>query len=270
MRLLAVLSVFLVLLGGQTAGAAPHRVVSINLCADQLLVALAEPGQIASLTALATDPDLSFVARQAGRYPANHAQIEEILAKDPDLILAGLYTAGPAVAFFRQRAVPVTTIGLPVSFDDIRTEVRTVAAALGVPDKGEAVVAAMDRDLAAIGTPAARGRAIAWQPGGFTAGAGTLTDTVLRAAGFSNVAAELGLNGYGYLPLETVIDGAPDVLIAEARMPDRPSLREALLQHPAIARMAKARRIEIPGALWSCGGPFTVEAVRRLAVVGAS
>lgn len=270
MRLLAVLSACLLMWGAEAAVAAPHRVVSVNLCADQLLVTLAEPGQIASLTFLGSDPDLSYVAPQAVRYPANHGQIEEILAFDPDLILAGRYTAGPTLAFFQKRAVAIARVGIPATFDEVHADIRTVAAALGASEKGESVIAAMERDLAAVSAPSVRGRALAWQPGGFTAGAGTLTDTVLRAAGFTNTAAELGLNGYGYLPLESVIDGDPDILIAESRMPDRPSLREALLQHPAIERMAKTRRVEIPGALWSCGGPFTVEAVRRLSVVGAS
>lgn len=270
MRLLAVLFACLLIGGADAATAAPRRVVSVNLCTDQLLVTLAEPGQIASLTFLGSDPDLSYVAPQAVRFPVNHGQIEEILAQEPDLILAGLYTAGPTLAFFQKRAVAITRIGIPASFDEIRADIRTVAAALGVTEKGEAVIAAMDRELTAVSVPAIRGRAMAWQPGGFTAGDGTLTNTVLRAAGFANAASDLGLNGYGYLPLESVITGYPDVLIAESRMPDRPSLREALLQHPALERMARARRVEIPGALWACGGPFTVEAVRRLSVVGAS
>jgi iron complex transport system substrate-binding protein len=257
--------VALALIGAGRAGwAAPQRVVSINMCADQLLVLLAEPERIASLTNLAADPDLSFVAPQAGRFGVNHGQIEEILADDPDLILAGAYSAEPALAFFRSRRVPIVMVGIPDDFDSIRAEVRAVAAALGSPERGEAAIAGMDRELAEAVRPPSGRRGLAWQPGGFTAGAGTLTDSVLRAAGLGNVAAEAGLTGYGYLSLEAVVAGQPDLLIADARLPNRPSLREALVQHPALNNLRHTKRVEIPGPLMACGGPFTARAVALL------
>ena len=53
--------------GDQAAAetAAPRRVVSFNICADQLVVALADPAQIAGLSPHATDPTLSAVADEA-------------------------------------------------------------------------------------------------------------------------------------------------------------------------------------------------------------
>ena len=44
------------------AAAEPRRVVSFNLCADQLVLALADPGQIAGLSPYARDPGLSAAA----------------------------------------------------------------------------------------------------------------------------------------------------------------------------------------------------------------
>src|SRR5206468_2805496 len=42
-------------LDGTEAQSPPQRIVSINLCADELLLALADPGQIADLSIYATD-----------------------------------------------------------------------------------------------------------------------------------------------------------------------------------------------------------------------
>ena len=69
--------------------AAPQRVLSLNLCTDQLLMALLPPQRIASITWLSRtegDPALLDIARQL---PVNHGSPEEVLAARPDLVLAG-------------------------------------------------------------------------------------------------------------------------------------------------------------------------------------
>ena len=40
----------------------PHRIVSLNACADGYLIALADKSQVATLTRYARDPMLSFYA----------------------------------------------------------------------------------------------------------------------------------------------------------------------------------------------------------------
>src|SRR3712207_9455612 len=49
----------------------PQKVTSLNLCADQLLLALADRQQIASLSRLARDASISFMAEQAAGLPLN-------------------------------------------------------------------------------------------------------------------------------------------------------------------------------------------------------
>ncbi|RLA20277.1 MAG: ABC transporter substrate-binding protein, partial [Gammaproteobacteria bacterium] len=92
-----ILCLVIALLPGAAFSAKPQRIVSLNLCADQLLLQLAEPKAIASLTHLAADPELSYLAEEATNYPLNYGSAEEILQLDPDLILAGSFTARPAV-----------------------------------------------------------------------------------------------------------------------------------------------------------------------------
>src|SRR5271167_3350439 len=72
---------------GATAPARPHRIVSLNACADQYLIALADKDQIAALTQFARDPNLSFYAARARDYPYTHGQAEAVLALRPDLIV---------------------------------------------------------------------------------------------------------------------------------------------------------------------------------------
>src|SRR6185312_10460892 len=233
---------------------AAERVVSLNLCTDQMLVLLA-PEKVAALSPLARDPDLSFVAQQAMHLPSVRVSAEAVLRLHPDLILAAPYGAQTVVALLQQEGVPVLRIALAADFDGIRQTTRQLATALGVPERGETLLAAMDAALAGLPHRADAPRAIAWQPRGFTEGAGTLMDTLLRSAGLTNAASGRRLG------LEDLVREPPDLLVVPAAS-GSPSLATALLQHPALAGL---RRRALPVPLTICAGPFTAQAAVLLA-----
>ncbi len=251
------------------AKAGPARVVSLNLCTDQLALALLPRDRIAALSFLAADPGLSALSGQVGSIRLVQGMAEEVLPLKPDLVLVGTYTTRPTVALLRARGVAVMEVGLVSDFDGIRAQIRTVAAALDVMSRGEELIARMDATLAAAGPANGdthRPRVLSLAPGAFTAGSGTLSDAVMRAAGLSNYAADKGLAGYGYLPVETVAADPPDLLIANADEKGHPSLNGQMLAHPALSRaVPAAARPTVPGKLWTCGGPFTADAVALLA-----
>ncbi len=232
---------------------ASARVVSLNLCTDILLVQLA-PEQIAALSPLAHDPALSVVAAQAARLPWVRPDAEAVLRLHPDLVLAGQYGAQAAVGLLRERGVQVVAISEPTDFAGVTTQVETVARALGVPARGAAELARMRARLRAV-HPRPGGRAVFWQAHGFTAGPGSFTDAVLRAAGFSNAGTGAVLGA------EALAAHPPDVLVVAAA-PSYPSLATDLLAHPAVAAV---RRLEVPPALLACAGPWSVGAVELLA-----
>ena len=62
-----------ILLWATLAHAAPQKIVSLNLCTDQLLMLLADPNQIASLSKIADDPNVSFLAERSAEFKKNRA-----------------------------------------------------------------------------------------------------------------------------------------------------------------------------------------------------
>jgi iron complex transport system substrate-binding protein len=231
-----------------------ERVVSLNLCTDQLLVMLA-PESIVALSPLARDPSLSFVAEQAKKYPWVRADAEAVLALHPDFVIAEHYGAQTTIAMLRARGVSVITFDEPQDFDAITNQVRAASGLLGRPERGEAAVADMQARLAALPPHPQQHTAILWEARGYSAGPGSLGDAVLRAAGFR----DLGTGGA--MGVETLAARPPDFLITETA-PKYPSLASNMLFHPAVA--AIPRRIVAP-ALLTCGGPFTVQAAEALA-----
>ncbi len=229
-------------------------VVSLNLCTDQLLVLLA-PERVAALEPLARDPSLSFVAAQAASMKRVPADAEAVLRLHPDLVLAGDYGAQTTVAVLRRRGLRVVQMPEAEDLDAIEAQITQLAGLLGVPGRGAAMVADMRARLAALPQAPAGMTALLWEARGYTAGAGSLGDAVLRAAGLRNVG-----NG-GVVGLETLLTHPPDLLVTQTA-PGYPSMATDLAQAPVLRRL---RHLRVPPALLICGGPFTVTAAEILA-----
>jgi iron complex transport system substrate-binding protein len=252
------------------APAKPARIVSVNLCADELVLRLADRRNVASVTALSRDPDNSNVAELAAEVAVNHGLAEEVIRLDPDIVVAGSHTTRTAVALLRRAHFPLVELAVPRSFDEVREQVRTVARAVGETERGERMIADMDDKLEGLAraAPAIRRRALMLNPNGFTAGANSLVDKIITAAGLTNLAPSLGVGSYGRVPLESVVTSHPDVLIVNSQRDGPRSLATELLRHPVLARISgDARLVALPSRLWTCGGPAIIEAIARLARV---
>ncbi len=248
--------------------AAPQRVVSLNLCSDELVLRLASPGTVRSVTWLARDPALSNVSALAQNVPVNRGLAEDVVPLAPDLVLAGAYTTRTAVALLKRLGIPVLELTIPSSVEEALTQIVVVAEALGTRASGLQLAAQIDEQLAAL--PAvlpnsARPIAVVYQPNGLTIGSGSLINDLFNRAGLRNLAVERRIDNYGHLPLELLLAAQPDLLITNAADGRGPALANEVLRHPALARRyGAARTVSMPSAWWSCGGPRMVDAVRRL------
>ncbi len=91
------LSLFCVAAPAVADEAKPARIVSINMCTDELLLRLADRDRIASVTRLSQDRRNANMADAAAMYPANHGLAEEVISYHPALVLAGVYTSRTTV-----------------------------------------------------------------------------------------------------------------------------------------------------------------------------
>ncbi|MFQ0812948.1 ABC transporter substrate-binding protein [Brucella anthropi] len=257
----------LALLGRNSAEAAdiPQRVVSINVCTDQLAMLLAGEEQLKSVSYLSQDPDLSAMAAKAGELPVNHAQAEEVFLMKPDLVLAGTFSSRATVGLLRRLGVRVEEFAPARSFTDIEDHLRRMGALLGRQAEANSEIDRMKAALAAIQPPARRKTVALYYANSYTSGQGTLVDEAVRLAGLDNLADKAGISGSAPLPLEKLVLEKPDILVRSSR--DRaPALAFENFEHPALRALEKqARAVTIADNLTVCGGPFSVEAVAELA-----
>jgi iron complex transport system substrate-binding protein len=237
-------------------------VASINLCADQHVLALADPEQILTVSWLAADPEESLFAAEAARHTLNYGTAEELLEFSPDVVFAGTYTSPFARAMLRRLGYRVVELTPEESVLDIERNVRLVAALVGQIARGERLIAAMHDDVHDIeaNRPARPLATVIVRPGGFTVGAGSLSHELLGLAGLRNVAAEQGLDRWGSLSMEALLRSAPELIVLTGYRSTQPSLANAVLQHPALRQLGAAQRtVTVPSALWSCGLPRSLE-----------
>lgn len=244
----------------------PKRVVSMNVCTDQMAMLLAEPGQLLSVSFLASDPYTSALADHAKQYVVNHGSAEEVYMLKPDLVLSGSYTTRTTVGLLRELGVTVEEFSHSTSFDDVRAEFRQMGDVLGRRERAEAIIAEFDAELAKLTSRQVPDLRVAlYYANSYSSGAGTLVDEVVRAAGLRNVSNEYGLSGTGVLPLEALLMADPDIIVVADEHYDAPALAQQNFKHPAFLDLvARKRTAKLPPALTVCGGPFTLEAVRLL------
>lgn len=254
----------------QPAGATPtrpQRIVSINQCADELLLRLADRDRVASITWLSRDAANSNVAALADGVPVNFGLAEEVMALRPDLVLAGAFSSQTAVAILKRLGVPVVEFDAPRSLAEARAQILKLADAIGEGARGAAMVRDIDAGLAALASRAqgARLRAMVMQPNGFTVDRGSLVEEVMNLAGLENLGSRIDAGSYLSIPLEAVALQRADVMILNGEAYDAPSLATEALNHPVIAALGKRLRvISLPPKLWTCGGPNLVDAARAL------
>ena len=248
--------------------AAPQRVVSLNLCADELVLRLAAPGTVKSVTRLARDPALSNVAAFARTVSVNQGLAEDVVPLAPDLVIAGAYTTRTAVALLRRLQIPVLELDVPRTIEEALKQIITVATAIGVAENGTQLVAEIRDRLAKLETaPSTRALPVAaiYQPNGLTIGQGSLVNDLLQRAGLRNLAVERRIANYGALPLEWLLLAQPDLLIVNTSGDVGYALAYEVLSHPALmSRYHGNRVVSVPSAWWSCPGPRLVDAVQRL------
>lgn len=244
------------------AGPSP-RVMSLDQCADQYVLALSPRAAIVGLSPRARAGD-SLLAPLATGLPIRRADSESALASRPRVVVRYWGGDPPLLRTLTRRGVRVVTIDDATDFSGVRRDVRRVAAALGEVHRGERLIRRMNAQLAASrGAWGGRG-ALYLTSGGATAGSGTLIDAMLAAAGLRNLASGPGFRA---VSLERLVSNPPAAVVegffdapSQARVHWGPG------RHGALRRVTSGRAlVSLPGSLLGCPAWFAADAVRLIA-----
>jgi iron complex transport system substrate-binding protein len=251
-------------------GSVPRRVVSQTVGTDDLLLALAAPGQIAALSHLAQDERYSPSFREARNHPRlANSDAEAVLRFQPDLVLAANYSETGVLNLLRRAKVNLLIIEKFETLEDLYANARRIGKVLGREAKAEELIRQWQARVAALhqrlqGVKPVRVLAVGLYP--FTAGSGTTFQDLCDHAGALNVAAEAGLKGHAPTPGEQVLSWRTEVLVApgEPGFDMMARLRE-LPPYKFLPALKQGRVVELPGSLMASTSQARIEGYERLA-----
>ena len=239
------------------AHAEPRRVASLNLCTDELLMMLADPAQIASVTHLAQSPAETALWRRARQFTRNDGSLLSVAALRPDLVITMGGGARDRLRIAARLGIPTLDLPFAQSLADVERSVVRLASALGRPAAGTVLL----RRIAALRrtAPAARLDTIWLGGGGRTVAAGGLEAQWMQLAGLRQRAV-----GGDRVGLEELISRPPRLLLRSDYRQGQFSGAQRWLSHPMARHPRGSRTLTTDGRLWTCMGPLLISEVIRL------
>jgi iron complex transport system substrate-binding protein len=249
--------------GGGAAAELP-RVASMNVCTDQLLLALADPEQILGLSRYARDRFQSWAAQDARRYRILSGGAEDVLVLRPDVVVASLFDKRATRELLREKGLHLAEFGVPRSLDEVKNQIREVGEIVQHPDRAAAEIAKLDAAATRARQAVAhkRYRVLPLSRRGWVSGSESLLSSLLTETGLFNAAGELGVAFGGFASLEAIVNLKPDFIVVSDAGDRAEDDGRAFLLHPALERLyPPSKRIVVPDRLTVCGGVMLAEAL---------
>lgn len=247
------------------------RVVSASTIADALLWEFAEPAQVAAFTQYSVENEV-FGHRYTGRPQIDAlANLEGLLALEPDLLLVSTLSSGVRVERLRETGIAVFSLGEMRGVESFLSNARSIAALLGRAELGAMYAESTLRRLQSIAQTLPndqRKTAIQLVYYGnkiYGSGAATSYNDVMRYAGLIDVGAQR-YTGWPAWNAEQVLELDPDIVITRTDMGRQLCTQATLSRLRACRTDANGRSgiVELPDALINDPGPGMLLSAERI------
>ena len=239
------------------AEAAPRRVASLNLCTDELVMLLAAPDRIVSVTHLAQSEAETPLWRQARRYRRNDGSLLSVAPLRPDLVVTMGGGARDRLRIAGRLGIATLDLPFAQSLTDVGDSIRRLAIALDRRAEGAVLL----RRLVALvrSAPDAQRDTIWLGGGGRTVSAQGLEAQWMALAGLRQRPSQ-----GDRVSLETLLVRPPAFLLRSDYRQGQYSNQQRWLAHPAARRVRGARSVPTDGRRWTCMGPLLIDEIERL------
>ena len=256
----------LALPGSAALAATLPRLVSMNVCADQLLLTLADPEQILGLSRFARDGWQSQ-AGDISRYPVLSGGAEDVLLIRPDIVVASAFDKRSTRELLKAKGLHLVELAVPKTLDEARQQIREAGDITGHPDRAAVEIARLDAALARARRAVSERhyRVLPLSRRGWVAGSDSFVGSLLGETGLRSAAGDLGFAFGGFASLEAIVNLRPDFIVVSQAGDTAKDDGQAFLLHPALERFyPPEKRIVIPERMTECGGVLLADALDAL------
>ena len=253
----------LALPGSAASAANLPRLVSMNVCTDQLVLTLADPEQILGLSRFSRDGWQSK-AGDLSRYPVLSGGAEDVLLIRPNIVVASAFDKRSTRELLKAKGLRLVELAVPRTLEEARQQIREAGDIIGHPDRAAAEIDRLDAALARARRAVSERhyRVLPLSRRGWVAGSDSFVGSLLGEVGLRSAAGDLGFSFGGFASLESIVKLRPDFLVVSQAGDRARDEGQAFLLHPALERFyPPQKRIVIPERLTECGGVRLAEAL---------
>ena len=248
----------------------PQRIVSHVPGITETIFALGLEDKVVGVSDYCDYPEEAKLKPSIGDY--FNPSIEKIVELHPDLVL----TDGHSQSITQLDSLGIKYMVLqPKDLDGIFRDIELLGKATGVERKAKKLVSDMQKDMSCVlarvkDAPRLRVLYIidATDPNNpWTAGPGSLIDSLITMAGGENIAAE-AQGAWAQFSLEAVVDSDPEIIILPAKHGTVFTPPEALREHPTwreTTAVKKDKIYVIDADLIDCPGPRIIQGLEEIA-----
>lgn len=250
----------------------PQRIVSLTLASDEIILEIVEDrDRIAGVTYLASDSSISNINDMVGDIEGIHANLEQILNLEPDLLIVSIYKNQDVKNQINDAGINTLYLDDIISFESLRNNILKIGHAVCEKENAEKLVREMNKDLQdimnRIPEDKDKPKILYYSPPGFTAGENSTINEIIEKSGGINLGKIVGKKSYEKISLEYILKTNPDVILLSSYNPSHNDFPEQFISSSILKDLPaikKNRVVIIPGKYLSSASHYVVYAVDEL------
>ena len=229
-----------------TLDAPPERIHALSLGHSEILAALMDFDRLSAVYSFFVDEEQSNIAGLSADHTMIGYDPEEVVALEPEVIIASRFTNADTVALMTGAKIPVARTNLENSALGNVPNILLIGYMIGAGAEAIALAEEIEARMSFISNVLAGGSkprvlSVSKWTSAFAAGSGTTEGGIIEQAGGINAASDSGIEGHQQVSIESIAAINPDVIIVPQPLDganvyiDELTSSPALIEVPAIA-----------------------------------
>ena len=196
----------------------PTKVHSLSLGHTEILAALMDFSKISAVYSFFTDPEQSNIADLSKSHNLIGFDPEEVVALDPEIVIASRFTDADNVALLKDSGIPVARASLENSALGNVPNIMLIGYMVGAEEEALLLADEIEHRMQVVGdilngNDPPRVLSISKFTSIFAAGSDSTEGGIIEQAGGVNAAADAGIEGHQQVTIEGIAAINPDVIV---------------------------------------------------------
>ncbi|MCH7970401.1 MAG: ABC transporter substrate-binding protein [Chloroflexi bacterium] len=233
-----------------TIDAPPEKVHSLSLGHTEILAALMDFDRLTAVYSFFVDDEQSNIAELSASHNMIGFDPEEVVALEPDVIIASRFTNADTVALLTGAGIPVVRTALENSALGNVPNILLIGYMIGAEAEALALVEDIESRMQLIFDALPDGDkprvlSVSKFTSTFAAGSNTTEGGIIEQAGGINAAADSGIEGHLQVSIESIAAISPDVILVPQPLEGANIFIEELMTSPALAEVPAIKNGEV-------------------------